>query len=311
MSEPFAAEPARPQELEAAFGLVFQYASREERRARVDNALRLVRQGELDPAGVLVVRQGKRLLGAMVCLVAPGASGLVWPPQAEATPVRTQVEDVLLRHALTWMRDRGAKLGQTLVATPDRFLAAPLERHGFAHVTRLWYLRHELDLPAAWRSAKPTLTYQTYVRCNPHTFQETLLATYADTQDCPEINGVREVDEILEGHRAQGTYDPERWWLVLDGDRPIGVVLLTEIPDWHGWDLSYLGVVPQARGRGAGKEITLHALRAARAAGAGQLTLAVDDRNVPARNLYQSVGFESFDQREVYLAIWRLPERLS
>jgi ribosomal protein S18 acetylase RimI-like enzyme len=46
------------------------------------------------------------------------------------------------------------------------------------------------------------------------------------------------------------------------------------------------------------------ALREARAARVARLTLAVDARNRPAWNLYQKLGFEPYDQREVYLAIW-------
>ncbi len=79
---------------------------------------------------------------------------------------------------------------------------------------------------------------------------------------------------------------------------------MTEIPEWHGWDISYVGVVPEARRQGVGRELTRKALRDAQAAGAARVTLAVDVRNQPARSLYQSLGFELFDQREVYLATW-------
>jgi ribosomal protein S18 acetylase RimI-like enzyme len=77
--------------------------------------------------------------------------------------------------------------------------------------------------------------------------------------------------------------------------------------DAQGWDISYLGLVPEARGRGLGKELVRKALFEARAADALQLTLAVDERNWPARDLYQRMGFETFDSREVYLTIWQPP----
>jgi ribosomal protein S18 acetylase RimI-like enzyme len=118
------------------------------------------------------------------------------------------------------------------------------------------------------------------------------------------VNGVRDVREVIEGHRAQGSHDPARWWLALDGGQPIGVLMLTEMPEWQGWDLSYIGVVPEARGRGFGRQLTGRALTAARAAGAAQLTLAVDTRNEPARKLYHDLGFRPYDRREVFLAIW-------
>ena len=157
---------------------------------------------------------------------------------------------------------------------------------------------------AASGAAAAELTHQTYLSCHRELFHQTLMRSYEQTRDCPEVNGVRTLDEIIEGHRAQGCYDPTRWWLALQAGEPVGVLLMAEVSEWQGWDLSYVGVVPEARGRGIGREITCKALRDARAAGTTQLTLAVDTRNCPAWNLYLDLGFEAFDRREVYLAIW-------
>ena len=115
---------------------------------------------------------------------------------------------------------------------------------------------------------------------------------------------MRNLEEVLEGHQAQGIHNPEQWWLALQANEAVGVLLLAEISESQGWDLSYVGVVPEARGRGIGRELTCKALQEARAAGATQITLAVDTRNRPAWSLYLDLGFESFDRREVYLAIW-------
>jgi ribosomal protein S18 acetylase RimI-like enzyme len=240
----------------------------------------------------------------MVCLPVAGASALVWPPQTVAHSRRLEIEDQLLQAALGWLRQTGAKLAQTLLAHDERSLAPPLQRNGFAHITTISYLRHDLGFPAELLAAEQYLHYQDYASCDRDLFHQTLLRTYEGTLDCPEVNGVRTIAEIIEGHRAQGHHDPRIWWLALEQTRPIGVLLLTQIPEWQGWDLSYVGVVPEARRRGIGRELTCHALRSAQAAGAAQVTLAADDRNLPARNLYESLGFESFDQRDVYLALW-------
>jgi mycothiol synthase len=307
MPQTLVAEQARPEELTSAFQLLFQHVSAAERPGRVANALRLVRQGEFSPAGVWVVRQEHELIGALVCLPVAGASALIWPPQVRRGAATRSIEDLLLQSATTWVRGSGAKLGQTLLAQDERHLSASLERNGFQHVTRLWYLRHGLCLEARWFALRKELHFETYERCDREAFHQTLLSSYEDSQDCPEVNGIRELPEILEGHRAQGNYNPRHWWLVREQDRPVGVLLLAEIPDWQGWDLSYLGVVPEARGRGIGRALAEQALRQARAGGAGQLSLAVDNRNRIAWNLYRGLNFEPFDQREVYLAIWKQP----
>ena len=183
------------------------------------------------------------------------------------------------------------------------FISSALERNGFPHVTTLWYMRHPLELPGRLVSEE-RLTYQTYT-ADPGLLQRTLLLSYEETRDCPEVNGVRDQGEILEGHRSQGRHDPSRWWLALNKGEPIGVLLATEVPEWNAWEISYVGVVPGARRRGYGREMTCKAISEARAAGVAQLTLSVDTRNEPAKALYLNLGFQPFDEREVYLAVWK------
>jgi ribosomal protein S18 acetylase RimI-like enzyme len=310
MTLPVTVGPAAAAEWEDVARLLFQHLPPEERAARAANAGRLFRQGELEPEGVLVAHGQAGLCGAVVCVPLRGASGLVWPPQAVAGADRTRVEDQLLLSGLGWLRRRGAKVAQALLAAEEAALAIPLERNGFAHVTALLYLRRPLaEEGPGLGSPRVPLSYQTY-RHDEALFQDTLLHTYEETRDCPELNGVREVAEIIDGHQAQGPWHPERWWLAQEAGRPVGVVLLTEVADWQAWDIAYLGVVPAARGRGVGRQLTAKALWEARAAGAAQLTLAVDERNQPARRLYAGLGFELFDRREVYLTFF-LKERMS
>src|SRR5262249_52851092 len=132
-----------------------------------------------------------------------------------------------------------------------------------------------------------------------------LMQTYQGTLDCPEINDVRTVDEILDGHRSQGQHDPALWWHVSLNGQPAGVVLLTSIPESGDWEVAYVGVVPEMRRRGIGRELIHRVLHEARTAGVPGVTLSVDGRNGPAWELYRRLGFEPFERREVFLAIWR------
>jgi ribosomal protein S18 acetylase RimI-like enzyme len=304
-AHPFRVEAARLAERASALRLAFQHLPAEDRETRVFNAMNLLHQGELDPDGILVARGRGELLGAMVCLPLPGASGLVWLPQAINDPGREELEDGLVVHALAWLRRRGAKMAQALVPPEESHLAGPLLRNGLRLITGLWYMRHHLDGLPDGPARGARLRYRTYKDGDQDVFHQTLLRSYEKTLDCPELNGVRELDEIIEGHKAQGRHDPGRWWLAREAGRPVGVLLLTEMPEWDGWDLAYVGVVPEARGRGLGRELTRKALTEARAAGATQVTLAVDARNRPAWDLYRGLGFTPYDRREVYLAIWR------
>jgi ribosomal protein S18 acetylase RimI-like enzyme len=304
MTEP-TPEPARTDELAAAFRLIFHSLGPKEAGVRVANALHLVQRGEIDPRGVFVLRGPTGLLGALVCLPVPGASGLLWPPGTVDDDRRREREDLLLQHTLAWLRQRGVKLAQTLLAPEEMFLARPLERNGLAHVTDLWYMRHDLDIPVRWLDTPARLTFRPYDPDHPSLFHQTLQHTYEQTRDCPEVNGVRTIEDVIEGHRNQGTYDPDCWWLASLSGEPVGVAIVTELPERGDWEVAYMGVVPEARRRGFGREILLKALTEARAAEVPRLTLSVDSRNQPAWDLYRSLGFEPFDRRAVYLLVWR------
>jgi ribosomal protein S18 acetylase RimI-like enzyme len=305
MDRPVAVGPARPDELAGALHAIFRHVPEEDRDQRVAHVLDLISLGEVDPAGVLVARGRQGLCGAMICQPLAGAGGLVWPPQSLPGKDGREIEDRLVHSAAAWLRSRGAKLAQALLPSAAGPSGAALERNGYRCVTRLLYLRHYLDLPATLLTTEDRLSFVPYSRCTADEFHETLLRTYVETLDCPEVNGVRDLTEILAGHRAQGKPDAHHWWLARTPARPVGVLLATELLDAQGWDISYLGLVPEARGHGLGKELVRKALFEARAADALLLTLAVDDRNWPARDLYRRMGFETFDSREVYLTIWQ------
>lgn len=296
-------EAARPAEQTEAFRLAFQHLPRSEQVGRIKTALDLVRKRELDPAGILVARQGRKILGAMIAVLSPGASGLVWPPQVgEVVEGRDRIEDQLALQCLQWLRGRGAKLGQAMLSPVDMHLSPPLLRNGFQHVTTLCYLRRDISQVAP--EATTVLTFQPYP-ADPARFHDILLQTYEGTDDCPELSGVRNIDEIIEGHRAQGAHDPAYWLLASHAGKPIGVLLLTWMPEWHSWDIAYVGVTAANRQRGFGRQLMEQAVLQARRAQGTLLTLSVDRRNRPAWNLYHALGFEVFDEREVLLAFWQ------
>jgi ribosomal protein S18 acetylase RimI-like enzyme len=302
MSATFRIETAGSNDWAGAFALVFQHLREEERAVRVQNAVQLVEKGEMNAHGIFVARKKGQLAGALVCLPVAGAAALVWPPQSSLAGDRERVEDALLRQAARWLRRNGAKLAQALLAPADSQLAGALLRNGFTHPTTLCYMRH--DLQRLGRLISP-LEMEPFKSCDQAVFRATLERTYEETLDCPEVNGARTIEEVLEGHRSQGIHDPNRWWLARRGGKPIGVLLVTEVPEWEGWDLSYVGVVPEARRQGLGRHLTLAALAEAQRGGANEVTLSVDIRNVPACAMYRRIGFRAYDRREVYLIIWR------
>jgi hypothetical protein len=127
--------------------------------------------------------------------------------------------------------------------------------------------------------------------------------TYQGSLDCPALDGVRRIADVLEGYRAIGIFDPTRWIIARHREQDIGCLLLADHPRDHQWELVYMGVVPEARGHGWGVAIARHAQWLARQAGRKRLVLAVDAANLPAIAVYAAAGFVTWDHRSVYLRI--------
>ncbi len=298
---------AYPHEWSAAFALALQHLGEDVRPTRLHNALELTSSGIISPGGIFVAHDAGGLRGVQVSVPLPGASVLFWLPRSG--PANEVLEDRLVQTALDWARDGGAKVAQAIVSPLDRPFTGALERCGFRHITNLDYFEHALENLLS--PVSPGISYTTYNDRDHRLFHDTLQRTYQETLDCPELNGVRTMEEIIAGHQTQGVFRPERWLLAWHGEQPVAVALLAEIPDLDAWDLSYLGVVPEARRRGFGRDLATLALHLAKNAGAPKLLLAVDQRNQPAIQLYKELGFVSLEKREIYLHLWDRPLAVS
>lgn len=295
--------PAPPEDTDAALRLLFTQAGPAEREQMAERTRRLLDAGELAASALRITRQGEQLLGVMLATPAPGSVGLVWPPQTLRIVERPAIEDALVQDVLSWLGAQGVKICQALLRPEEIPLGKPLLRNGFQHITSLSFLQFRLDRYHKPLSAEPALEFRPYDIGTHGALAATLLRTYQATLDCPELNGVRTIEETLAGHQAQGQFDPRRWWLARLGEEPVGVLLVNAACDDQAWEIIYMGLIPSVRGRGLGQELLAKALHEAQQAGVKKLTLSVDRRNQPALRLYRRVGFETVEQREVFLAI--------
>lgn len=133
------------------------------------------------------------------------------------------------------------------------------------------------------------LTFADHTCLSTDQWQALIETTYVETRDVPELNGIRSIDSTLEGYASILDGSPRSWWVVMHAGQPMGCLLLS--PCGTNCELTYLGFVPEYRGRGLSRRIMEHALAWCRTSGIEKMTLAVDTRNVPAIRLYQAYGF--------------------
>jgi ribosomal protein S18 acetylase RimI-like enzyme len=191
----------------------------------------------------------------------------------------------------------GVRMTQALLADRTAPIVPALEAAGFAHLVDLEYLSWE----AAPVPPPATLQFEPFQEPQSDRLARLIEATYAETKDCPALNGTRPMSEVLAGYRGTGRYRPENWQFARVGGEDVGVLLLADHAAAQYWELMYMGLAPPVRGRGWGGDIVRHAQRMARNAGAERLLLAVDAANAPALAMYRDAGFTPWDQRTVYV----------
>jgi ribosomal protein S18 acetylase RimI-like enzyme len=242
------------------------------------------------------------LLGAAWAQVQPGRVASVWPAVIrEEAPAATS--DALLAATVEWLGRQGVRLAQVLLAVDASRQRTELSAHGFANLADLFYM---VCLAGRFPDSEPDsrVQFEPVSPTAPARLAEIVERTYERTLDCPQLNGVRDVADVLAGYRACGTFDPRRWLIARVVGADVGCLLLADHAADDQWEIVYAGLVPEARGRGYGLLMAQHAQGLARAAGRARLVLAVDAANVPAVKMYERAGFVAWDRRSALVRIF-------
>lgn len=275
----------------------------------IANALREADRDLIDLSGLWVARRRGRIVGALLTQPLAGRAAAVWAPEVDPSWWRSSIAVALVRAALDDLRGRGFIVAQALLdESAPRHGVADLSEGGMPRVTDLVYLERLTRIPLCIHPEVSPLSWHGFGPATEADFRAVLEATYHESLDMPELEGIRSLDDILASHRAGGRFVAARWLVGRVRGEPstAAVLLLSEIPDRDAWEVAYLGLTPPARGRGLGRAVLAHALEMA-AAHVPRLELAVDVRNHPATRLYQLAGFTPFDQRAVHLASLATP----
>ncbi len=276
--------------------------SREAAETRDETCRRLLERGPRD--GWFLAWRAEQPVGSVLADHLSGRAGAIWPPRVIDEPASPRgsprvTADQLLGRAIEYLRSRGTAIVQAQLESHTGDDAQVLRAGGFEPFCELLYLSSESpDFPLTPPAKR--LRFEPYSRDNHARLVRVVEETYRDTLDCPRLNGLRDVDDVLEGYQATGEFDPARWFIVRHEGRDVGCLLLTAYRDPPVWELIYQGIVPWARGCGLGTDVTRHAQWLAGQAGIQQLVLAVDAVNEPALAVYAAAGFRAWETRWVF-----------
>ena len=255
------------------------------------------RQG--DEVWFWCLRRWWRVSAAALVIENPGKTGMLFYSSCLAQGLESGVLEELIgltcRKALA---GGGLSLVQAMVSPSAELDIGVLSAVGFEPLVELSYMR--LDLVSKPHAANDaSLTWRNFEKFSGAELAEVITATYEDSRDCPNLRGLRRVSDVITGHKANGIFAPQSWWIATRGGVPVGCVLVNDSLSGGTAEIVYLGVVKSARGGGLGRELLRYAAGQAFDRGMSALKLAVDKKNVFAKELYEREGFYEVDKRLV------------
>ena len=246
------------------------------------------------------------LAGSLLVQVQPGRSALLWPPRLIAGEPRETARH-LMDAALQSLAASDLRIIQALLPTDVGEDADVLRIAGFRHFSDLLYLvcldRDFPTVPMMPGSLASGVEFLAIGSEQEQWIANLVEATYIDTLDCPAVNGLRCIEDVLLGYRATGKHDSQGWLIVRHRGEDIGCLITADYPQHNTRELIYMGLAPAARRQGLGTTIIRHALWLTAQAGQQRLVLAVDAANEPALRMYAAAGFQAWDRKSVFIRV--------
>lgn len=247
--------------------------------------------------GLWISLEAGQLTGAIWVQPLPMNMAQLWLPKAEGAHARA-----LLHTAYGWVTNQPVRLCHLALSPQAAETEALLLEHGMQRLANLEHLTGSSHRRLAMKEARP-LSLQP-LGAFSQTQQLALLAAVGhDSLDSRPLRDVLSVQELLTGFYQQDSQAPKHWYAVNYQGAVAGVLLLAPRPSLGRWELMLMGLTPEWRGIGLGRELLNSALALAQQAGVQEVMLAVDKINLPARQLYLQAGFVCYAQQR--LLAWK------
>lgn len=288
-----------PELTRAALSLVLSEIAPEQRQ---EIAKQVIESNSEAVEGLYVARRDGAVCGASWGQRQPGNTGILWLPQWDGF-ADWAASQRLIQAVVDEFEASQIAMLQALLPSRNSDQAPLLEANGFRHLADLLYMTSE---SASFPVSPPTMSaiqLEPYDPTARKRLERLVERTYVETLDCAALNGARRTADVIDGYAATGVSATRRWHLLRSGGEDAGVLLLAEHQAPRYWELVYLGLVPEQRGRGLGGQAARGAQWMARGEGIERIVLAVDAVNIPAVRMYRQCGFETWDRRSAFVRV--------
>jgi mycothiol synthase len=284
--------PATGADVTPALRLILGSSGRLADESQVMDFIRFTSRRGLGLSDLQVVLVRDSLVWAVLPMVSPGRTMLLFTAPVEFAGNHTAAIETTIENICRHFASRDVQLAQMLLDPADEITISAYKRCRFQHMAELIYLHRTLRRAPAPQALPPNFVLQSYSAKTHAAFAAAILASYQDSLDCPPLNGLRDVQDIMAGHKAAGEFDPQDWLLLTLNEEPVGVLLLSRTISGDGMELVYLGLAPKFRGHGLGDHLMKYAEYRVCQRKLTRLTLAVDSKNEPALRLYFRHGMQ-------------------
>ena len=257
-----------------------------------------------DSAALWWARRWRKTLAVVMIYRNVGRTGMIFAsPVTDGKEVPSLVE--LIRMVTSQEIEGGLSMVQSLLPMEARAESDALRQAGYNPLAELIYMQLRIPSTGDRPTPRPDITWRDYDEFTPAQLEDVILNTYQQSLDCPVLEGVRQIGDVVAGHRATGLFNPHTWWIASVAGKPAGCILLNDCLAPEQAEVIYLGVVPEFRSRGVAKAILAHAIDESRSRSIKTLSLAVDAANLPAKALYVKTGFIATHRRQAMIWTWK------
>lgn len=309
----------RPSEAERRSALAVLLTGRADpSQAAVDHFLAFTSEHQMPLDGLWAAYDGPTPVHSSLIIPGAGRTAVLF---ISPVPNERAIQQAgrLYRVVIDQQSPEAVRLIQVLLEPAQARERQALRQAGFTQLASLIYMRRSCygemkGVGAGPRNGGDTadgpitvagkpLTRYPWGEAHADRFAEAIDASYEKTLDCPGLVGVRDIEDIIAGHRAVGRFEPTLWSAYFEGEAPAAVLLLNPLVDRRELELVYLGLTPAYRGMGLATTLMRRAFASAKALHYTGIHLAVDQDNAPAMGLYQSLGFRATGRKTAMIYV--------
>ena len=274
--------------------------TRKERISALKQTLLLKSKSETNEGfpGLFHWKREDKIIGVLYTFLRPDKTILTLPPVVlpdEPPQTLEVIYDWLIEHATA----NHSPVVMMLVDNDQEIDAVCQTRAKFRKISDLLYLVCESGLFPKTSPAEK-LRFVPYTPRDWAKMVDLVEQTYRETKDFPSLNGICPTESILSSYMEDHPFIPDLWFFIEYQNRPIGTLILTELEKSKMFELTYMGIVPEFRGKNLAHEIVAFTKFVAGKHNSERLLVSVDIQNEPAINVYSRHDFQVYDRKEIY-----------